>query len=187
MVSRGNWPKRRRLSARGGEERISLAVMAASAAFALASLLPGPAAGAFLAPAAVDAGAGPDEGQERAGPALRTLHRPHAIDGDTLRDDATGERFRLIRIDAPESGQGARCPAEAALAQRATHAARQAILGARQVQARLSGRIDRYGRTLASISLDGRDLAQLLLDQGLARPWTGRREAWCGPKGELLR
>lgn len=149
--------------------------MAAGAAFAVMAVLP------------VDAAIGPDGAQDRNGAALRVLHRPHAIDGDTLRDEATGERFRLTQIDAPESGQGARCPAEAALAQRATQAARQAISGARQVQARLSGRTDRYGRTLASISLDGRDLAQMLLDQGLARRWTGRREAWCGPKGELLR
>lgn len=166
---------------------MGLAVLVASAAFLVISLMPGHAATALLAPTAIGVRTAPGGAEEGTGPDLRILRRPHAIDGDTLRDDATGERFRLTGIDAPERAQGARCPAEAALAQRATQAARKAIQGARLVQARLSGRNDRYGRTLASISLDGRDLGQVLLDQGLARPWTGRREAWCGPKGELLR
>lgn len=40
---------------------------------------------------------------------------------------------------------------------------------------------DRYGRTLARVYLDGRDLADLLIEAGLGRPYDGgRRASWCG-------
>lgn len=38
---------------------------------------------------------------------------------------------------------------------------------------------DRYGRTLAYVVVDGRDLGELLVAQGLARRWTGRCQSWC--------
>ena len=39
---------------------------------------------------------------------------------------------------------------------------------------------DRYGRTLARVFVDGRDVARILIDEGLARPYSGgKREGWC--------
>ncbi|MEO1905391.1 MAG: hypothetical protein ABGX08_00005, partial [Citromicrobium sp.] len=38
---------------------------------------------------------------------------------------------------------------------------------------------DRYGRTLARLTVDGRDVGTVLVSMGLARPWRGRREGWC--------
>jgi endonuclease YncB( thermonuclease family) len=38
---------------------------------------------------------------------------------------------------------------------------------------------DRYGRTLAQVLVDGEDVACILIKEGYARPWTGRREDWC--------
>ncbi|PAP96113.1 thermonuclease family protein [Mesorhizobium wenxiniae] len=38
---------------------------------------------------------------------------------------------------------------------------------------------DRYGRTLATIEVDGRDVGDILIGEGLARPWTGKRRPWC--------
>lgn len=151
-----------------------LALLAAGAALAMLATLPTNAA----------IGARDQDG----GGSLETqvLREPHAIDADTLLDRASGERFRLLNIDAPESADRAQCPAERALAARATQAARSAISRARSVEAQRMGRKDRYGRTLAVIRVDGRDLGQDLMAQGLARPWRGRREAWCGPGGELL-
>ncbi len=115
-----------------------------------------------------------------------TLSRPYAIDGDTLQDRSTGERFRLTNIDTAESDDRAKCQAERAFAARATSEARRLLAEARIVQARPSGRTDRYGRTLARILVDGQDLGERLLAQGLARPWLGRRLAWCGSDGRLL-
>lgn len=38
---------------------------------------------------------------------------------------------------------------------------------------------DRYGRTLAALSVNGVDAGDMLVSEGLARTWSGRREAWC--------
>lgn len=101
--------------------------------------------------------------------------RLRAIDGDTL---AWGpKRIRIIGLDAPEIR--GRCPLETALAQAARR--RLDALVARGITLRPRGR-DRYRRLLA-VALDrqGRDVAQVLIAEGLARPYTGRgrREGWC--------
>lgn len=117
---------------------------------------------------------------------LSSVRLPYAIDGDTIEDRATGERFRLPNIDTAESGERAKCPAERAFAARATKEARRVLARARIVQAQRSGQTDRYGRTLAFVIVDGVDLGRHLMQQGLARPWTGRRMPWCGAGGQLL-
>ena len=38
---------------------------------------------------------------------------------------------------------------------------------------------DRYGRTLARVLVDGEDVACVLIKEGYARQWTGRREDRC--------
>ena len=39
---------------------------------------------------------------------------------------------------------------------------------------------DRYGRTLAVVLADGRDVAEVLIGEGLAREYhDGRRDGWC--------
>ena len=44
-----------------------------------------------------------------------------------------------------------------------------------------SGKIDRYGRTLAHLTVNGRDIGGVLIGEGLARPYDGRqRQGWCG-------
>ena len=44
----------------------------------------------------------------------------------------------------------------------------------------ISGRDeDRYGRKLRIITRGGRSLGDVLVAEGLARTWTGRREPWC--------
>jgi endonuclease YncB( thermonuclease family) len=47
--------------------------------------------------------------------------------------------------------------------------------------------MDQYGRTLAFVRIDGRDYGEIMIERGLARPWRGRREPWCGGHGELIR
>jgi endonuclease YncB( thermonuclease family) len=78
------------------------------------------------------------------------------LDGDTI---------RMVGLDAPE--KCARCPAEARLAARAT--ARLHGLVQPGVWLERHGR-DRYRRTLAIV----RDLAQVMIREGLARPYNGR-------------
>lgn len=106
------------------------------------------------------------------------------IDGDTIR--AADVTYRLVNIDTPEVGGNARCDAEREAGRRASARARALIQGAQRVETRATGRTDRYGRTIAFVLVDGRDLGESLIAEGLARPWRGRREPWCGANGELL-
>ncbi len=108
------------------------------------------------------------------------------IDGDTLEDMAADITYRVVNIDTPETGPRARCRAERELGDRATHQARTLIGNAASVELRPTGRIDRYGRTIAFVLIDGRDLGETLIAEGLARPWRGRREPWCDAGGNLL-
>lgn len=111
------------------------------------------------------------------------LRNAYAIDGDTI--EASGQRYRVANIDTPEMGDGARCAAERRHARRATQRARALIDAAQRVETRPVGRTDRYGRVVAHVLIDGRDLGEALISEGLARPWRGRREPWCD--GERLR
>lgn len=89
-------------------------------------------------------------------------------DGDTFRLES-GERIRLAGIDAPETQPGnAKCRAELARGKQATRAA-IALLKGRTVEIERVGRS--YNRTVARVRLDGRDLAETLVDKGIARWW----------------
>lgn len=97
------------------------------------------------------------------------------IDGDTF--DYAGERIRIADIDTPEIR--GRCPEERAQAARATQRL-SALLAAGPFELVRSGRDeDRYGRKLRVVVRDGRSIGDMLVAEGLARTWTGRREPWC--------
>jgi endonuclease YncB( thermonuclease family) len=91
------------------------------------------------------------------------------IDGDTL--EIHGTRIRLWGVDAPESSQLCRgedslqykCGAKAANAL-------DAFLARRPVNCSLIT-LDQYGRTVASCSVEGVDLGQWLVRNGLALDW----------------
>lgn len=98
------------------------------------------------------------------------------VDGDTLRVD--GQLVRIVGMDAPETYRP-RCEAERTLGRKATLRLRELLAGARNVGYAPSGR-DRYGRTLARVYIDNRDVAMIMIDAGLARPYSGgRRRSWC--------
>ena len=96
-------------------------------------------------------------------------------DGDTL--VVAGERVRIANIDTPEMPPKARCAAEADGALRARDRL-QALVASGPVELERTG-TDRYGRTLARVSIDGADAGNALVAAGLARPWEGRRRSWC--------
>lgn len=96
------------------------------------------------------------------------------VDGDTVWIE--GEKIRLADIDAPEAG-GA-CEAERMIAARAAGRLAE-LLGGDGFLIERQG-LDGYGRTLAVIVVGGGvSVGAVLVEEGLARPWAGRREQWC--------
>lgn len=123
------------------------------------------------APSGSAAGTREGSGTQRASGPVRV------IDGDTF--DYAGMRVRIADIDAPEVN--GRCPYEIELAARATGRAR-ALLAAGPFELHRLGNgrdEDGYGRKLRIVTRDGQSLGDVLVSEGLARTWTGRREPWC--------
>ncbi len=112
--------------------------------------------------------------------------RIRVIDGDTIQDVRDDIIYRLVNIDTPETGSRARCTAERALGDRATAAARTLIAQSERLELRPTGRIDRYGRTIAFVVVDGLDMGETLIAEGVARRWRGHREPWCDAGGNLI-
>ncbi len=99
-----------------------------------------------------------------------------AVDGDTF-TTPEGGRIRLLGVDTPEL-HPCHCPRECELGQRARRRT-QALLNEGPVSLHTAGR-DWYGRTLARVSIGGRDLSKILIAEGLGRPYDGgERRTWC--------
>jgi micrococcal nuclease len=142
-------------------------------------------AAAFIGPSLLEqtARAEPTQGDAKSANAPREIR---VIDGDTIEDMRADITYRIVNIDTPETGSRAQCTAERELGNQATRQARALITAARDLELRPTGRIDRYGRTIAFVVIDGRDLGETLIAEGLARPWRGRREPWCDAGGNLI-
>jgi micrococcal nuclease len=115
------------------------------------------------------------------------------VDGDTIR--ANGYTYRLVGFDTPETVD-AKCPQERVLGNRA--AARLGALVA-QHSLRLSlvevscscapgthgTRFCNYGRRCGVLKANGEDVGQILIREGLARPflcgnfYCPKRQPWC--------
>ena len=104
-------------------------------------------------------------------------HHTCVMDGDTFY--FRGESIRIADIDAPET-HPPRCALEAGLGAAATDRLR-GLLSAGDFEIRQAGfrDKDRYGRKLRTVYRDGRSLGDVLVAEGLAREWGGRREPWC--------
>lgn len=99
-------------------------------------------------------------------------------DGDTMRL-CDGERVRIANIDAPEMRGSSRCERSSRrrssdwcdhkLAEQSRNALR-AFLRTGSVSITRLG-VDRFGRTLALVRVDGEDAGRHLIARGLARAW----------------
>lgn len=120
------------------------------------------------------------------------LDNPYVIDGDTI--SVAGHIVRLIGFDAPESGKRARCPDEARRGKFATLRLRAIV---RKGQLSLE-RVDcscshgkenteacNYGRWCGVLRANGRDVSEIMIAEGLARPYMcaahhcPQRSNWC--------
>lgn len=95
------------------------------------------------------------------GPAAGTVRR--ALDGDTI-ELTSGERVRYLLVDTPEiDAAGSECYAQLALAMN------RSLVEHRHVELRYeSACTDRFGRLLAYVSVDGREVNSWLVEQGYA-------------------
>lgn len=117
-----------------------------------------------------------------AGPALATDfpickggHRVTCVvDGDTFW--LNGEKIRVDGYDSPEMGQP-KCSRPAAGAIEARNALTK-LLNSGVVELDRTG-VDRYGRTLARILVDGQDITEAMIGAGHARRYHRGQQAWC--------
>ncbi len=101
------------------------------------------------------------------------------VDGDTFWLDR--EKIRIADIDTPET-HPPRCAREADLGERATTRLRSLLnSGPFSLHPANDGRShDHYGRRLAIVTRNGSSLGQMLVSEGLARPYSGGpRQPWC--------
>jgi endonuclease YncB( thermonuclease family) len=88
-----------------------------------------------------------------------------------------GQTIRVAGIDAPET-HPSRCADEARLGAAATEKLRQ-LLSSGSVT--VSGTIhDKYGREVREVHVGGRDVAEIMIGESLARSYDGgARQTWC--------
>lgn len=100
------------------------------------------------------------------------------VDGDTLW--LFGENIRLQDFDTPEP-QTQICGGaeEVALAHRASARMLELLNGNEWTIEKFGTDGTRSKRRLATIRIDGRDVGDILIEEGLARRWPNGHEFWC--------
>lgn len=98
------------------------------------------------------------------------------VDGDTAW--IAGEKIRFADLNAPEISQP-QCPAERARGIRARDRLLELLNAGTVTLARQGRDKDRYGRSLRIVLVDGKPVGDVLIREGLARPWRGRSGGWC--------
>lgn len=98
------------------------------------------------------------------------------VDGDTFY--LGGEKIRIADIDTPET-HPPRCAAEAELGERATLRLRALLNDGAFALETIDRDEDIHGRKLRTVTRDGRSLGDLLVGEGLARPYGEGRRSWC--------
>lgn len=105
----------------------------------------------------------------------------HVVDGDTVDLLCPGGELTRVRVtgfDAPEL-YSPQCASEAGRAVAAQTHLRWTLARAGALEV-IPGGVDRYGRRLAEIVVDDRRLADIMIESGHARPYSGGpRAGWC--------
>jgi endonuclease YncB( thermonuclease family) len=102
------------------------------------------------------------------------------VDGDTIKMQCPTSfgAVRLLGYDTPETFQP-KCTEEKELGEQATRVLRNVLSSARQIEPHVKG-IDKYNRHLVKLVVDGQPLAKIMIDKGLAVPYSGgKRIDWC--------
>lgn len=108
------------------------------------------------------------------------------VDGDTINIEMRklpkelSMKVRVYGIDTPEHGWRAKCDSERELAKQAKEFTAKLINDAKKVYF-TDVKWDKYGgRIVAKVFVDGNDLSQMLISNGLAKPYFGdKKSSWC--------
>lgn len=99
------------------------------------------------------------------------------VDGDTIWLE--GQNIRIAGIDAPET-HDYRCEEEKALGNQTTQRLLALVNSGAVTLSSIARDEDRYGRKLRNVAVDGQDVGETLIAEGLAREYAGGRRSWCG-------
>ena len=106
-----------------------------------------------------------------------TLDRVSVVDGDSVTLD--GVEWRLKGFDAAEINT-ARCEAERRLGLITKRRLTELLTTAKVIDMTTDGATDRYRRPLGDLTVDGSNVRDILLSEGLVRPYNGGyRKGWC--------
>lgn len=98
------------------------------------------------------------------------------VDGDTFWYQS--RKIRIADINTPEVSRPL-CPREAAMGKQATARLHQ-LLNAGKFSLAIADRDqDRYGRDLRIIYRKGQSIGDIMVAEGLAHHWRGKKESWC--------
>ena len=100
------------------------------------------------------------------------------VDGDTFWLE--GEKIRIADINTPEVGSP-ECAREAQLGAQATGRLIALLNSGGFSLETIDRDEDQYGRKLRIVTRDGKSLGDILVEEGLAEEWKGRRSSWCHP------
>lgn len=115
-------------------------------------------------------------------PAIVEQFIPRDADSGRIVIDGVEYKYRLKDVDAPEPDYRAKCRAERLLAGDAFRYQRQLTEESRMRVERTYG-LDKYGRNLVDLSVDGRDLADAMERRGYLKVWLydlgEPKPSWC--------
>lgn len=100
------------------------------------------------------------------------------VDGDTYWKH--GVKYRIFGLDTPEKGNRAKCSYERRLSNQATNSLLSLFQNSIVSEQRVG--IDRYNRVLAKTFVNGRNVADILISQGLGVVYNAqarRQGIWC--------
>jgi endonuclease YncB( thermonuclease family) len=98
------------------------------------------------------------------------------VDGDTFY--VNGDKVRIAGIDTPET-HPPRCAEEARLGEAATEKLHALLNSGAVTMTSVDRDRDTYGRLLRNVQVDGADVGEALIADGVAREYGSGRRGWC--------
>jgi endonuclease YncB( thermonuclease family) len=115
---------------------------------------------------------GSDAGSEKRGSIAVDLSQVRVKDADTI--EIGNESIRLVGYDAPEIDK-AKSEHESRMGMAAAERLVQLLSEPNEVRMERLPEPDIYGRTLAKLYVNNRDVAQIAVEEGWAMPFDGKR------------